>query len=78
MFKRTSTAFFALLIILCVNVFAQEAKTRYLQISTNPSTVDLYTGKILPDFARQHSSPLPKVRILFSFHFSTLIMQTQL
>ncbi len=51
MFKRTSTAFFALLIILCVNVFAQEAKTRYLQISTNPSTVDLYTGKILPDFA---------------------------
>lgn len=51
MFKRTSTAFFVLLIILCVNVFAQEAKTRYLQISTNPSTVDLYTGKILPDFA---------------------------
>jgi len=51
MLKKFSIAFLALLITLCANVFAQEAKTRYLQISTNPSTVDLYTGKILPDFA---------------------------
>lgn len=43
-------AIFVLLFALYGNVFA---KTRYLQISTNPSTVDLYTGLIQPDFANK-------------------------
>ena len=48
MSKRASI-FISLLLILFGNVLAQ--KQRYLQISTNPSTVDLYTGEIQPDFA---------------------------
>ncbi len=54
--KGASIAIVILLFALCGNVFAEQstspqAKTRYLQISTNPSTVDLYTELILPDFA---------------------------
>lgn len=52
MFKKSSLVIFLLLVTLCNHVFAQQkAKVRYLQISTNPSTVDLYVGKTLPDFA---------------------------
>lgn len=40
MIQKTSLAIIVLLFALCGNVFAQ--KTRYLQVSTNPSTVDLY------------------------------------
>lgn len=52
-FKNASLAIFVLLLTFYANVFAQQdsAKTRYLQVSTNPSTVDLYTGTISPDFA---------------------------
>ena len=52
-FKNASLAIFVLLLTFCANVFAQQdsAKTRYLQVSTNPSTVDLYTRTISPDFA---------------------------
>ncbi len=72
MFKQTSIAIFILLFALLGNVFAQQdslkkestkitqkTKTRYLQISTNPSTVDLYTGSIQPDFANKpdYTSP---------------------
>jgi hypothetical protein len=65
--KSSSIALFILLFILCNSVFAQQDSmqdaqkitpsketpkvTRYLQVSTNPSTVDLYTGYIQPDFA---------------------------
>lgn len=57
-FKNTSIAIFILFFALCGNVLAKQdapaqAKTRYLQISTNPSTVDLYTGLIQPDFANK-------------------------
>ena len=56
--KSASIAFFILLFALCGNVFAEQnkapnAKTRYLQVSTNPSTVDLFTGFIHPDFANK-------------------------
>ena len=56
MFK-TSIAFIILLFAFCGNAFAKQdstqssPKTHYLQISTNPSTVDLFIGKALPDFA---------------------------
>ena len=50
-FKRAAL-FLVMLFILCGNAFAkQKAKPRSLQVSTNPSTVDLYTGTTLPDFA---------------------------
>ena len=57
MIQKTSLAIIVLLFALCGNVFAQ--KTRYLQVSTNPSTVDLYVGKVLPDFASKpdYTSP---------------------
>ena len=64
--NKPSIAFFVLLLALCSQVFAQQdsiqtkangspqkAKIRYLQISTNPSTVDLFVGKIQPDFANK-------------------------
>lgn len=56
--KSASIALFVLLFALCGNVFAEKnttpkAKTRYLQISTNPSTVDMFTGLIKPDFANK-------------------------
>jgi len=51
MFRRTSFTVFFLLFALYANLFASETKQRYLQISTNPSTVDLYAGEIQPDFA---------------------------
>lgn len=44
----------ALLFLLCGNVFAkQKANMRYLHVSTNPSTVDLFTGAYPPDFANR-------------------------
>lgn len=56
--KSASIVLFILLQALCGNILAEEstaakAKTRYLHISTNPSTVDLYTGLIQPDFANR-------------------------
>jgi len=54
MFKQASFAIWVLIFALYGNVFAQQKeKTRYLQISTNPSTADLYIGKTLPDFANK-------------------------
>ena len=73
--KTASIAIVILLFALCENVFAEQgsqnlkqsaqqsttekAKFRYLQISTNPSTVDLYTGLISPDYASKphYTSP---------------------
>lgn len=73
--KTASIAIVILLFALCGNVFAEQgsqnlkqsaqqsttekAKFRYLQISTNPSTVDLYTGLISPDYASKphYTSP---------------------
>ena len=57
MIQKTSLAIIVLLFALCGNVFAQ--KTRYLQVSTNPSTVDLYVGKVLPDFASKPNYTSP-------------------
>lgn len=62
--KRASIAIVILLFALCGNVFAEQSastqtKTRYLQISTNPSTVDLYTGLIFPDFASKPNYTSP-------------------
>ena len=51
MIKSISTAFFVLMFALYSHTFAQ--KVRYLHISTNPSTADLYVGKALPDFANK-------------------------
>ena len=61
--KNTSIAILFVLFALCSNVFAQdvpqsqppqkEAKPRYLQVSTNPSTVDLYVGSVTPDYANR-------------------------
>ena len=75
-FKNASLAIFVLLLTFYANVFAQQdsAKTRYLQVSTNPSTVDLYTGTISPDFA---SRPSPQGKTPSWFHFSTRIMPTR-
>ena len=51
-FRKASIAIIILLFTFCGNIFAEEqAKLRYLQVSTNPSTVDLYTGTLQPDFA---------------------------
>lgn len=73
-FKNISIILIAIFAF-CGNAFAQQdstqspikaqsnapvpQKTRYLQISTNPSTVDLYTGSTAPDFASrpQYTSP---------------------
>ena len=62
--KRASIAIVILLFALCGNVFAEQSastqtRTRYLQISTNPSTVDLYTGLIFPDFASKPNYTSP-------------------
>ena len=38
---------------------SQETATRYLHIATNPSTVDLYTGTLQPDFASRPSYVSP-------------------
>lgn len=70
--KRASIAIVFLLFALCGNAFAEQgsqqiaqqsttekAKVRYLQISTNPSTVDLYTGLIFPDFASKPNYTSP-------------------
>lgn len=51
-FRKASAAIIVLLLTICNNIFAQQ-KMRYLQISTNPSTVDLYTNTIVPDFANK-------------------------
>lgn len=59
-FKNASIATLIALFVLCGNLFAQQqTKTRYLQISTNPSTVDLYTGSTTPDFASSPSAVSP-------------------
>ena len=70
--KRASITIVFLLFALCGNAFAEQgsqqiaqqsttekAKVRYLQISTNPSTVDLYTGLIFPDFASKPNYTSP-------------------
>lgn len=62
LFKKASFIFALILITICGNVFAQQlvqSKTRYLHISTNPSTVDLYTGAGLVDFANQPNYTSP-------------------
>lgn len=61
-FKNASITIFLILSVLCCHAIAQQqtsTKTRYLHISTNPSTVDLYTGNIVPDFAKRpdYTSP---------------------
>lgn len=59
-FKKASFIFILILTTIHGYVLAQQqAKTRYLHISTNPSTVDLYTDAKLVDFANQpnHTSP---------------------
>ncbi len=66
-FKNASAIIVLMLFAICSNAFAQDvqqnkpqkAKTRYLQISTNPSTVDLYTGSLPTDFASRpdYTSP---------------------
>jgi len=49
-----------MLFVLCTNLFAQQkSNTRYLQISTNPSTVDLYTGDAPPDFSKNPAYTSP-------------------
>lgn len=51
---------FVMLFVLCTNIFAQQkSNTRYLQISTNPSTVDLYTGDAPPDFSKNPAYTSP-------------------
>lgn len=53
-FKKASFIFILILTTIYGQVLAQQqAKTRYLHISTNPSTVDLYTDAKLVDFANQ-------------------------
>lgn len=68
---KTSITILIAILALCGNLFAQQdttkavqakpvkAKTRYLQISTNPSTVDLYTGSTTPDFASKPNYTSP-------------------
>jgi hypothetical protein len=57
---KSSSLFFILLFALCVNLFAQQkTNVRYLQVSTNPSTVDLYTGDAPPDFSRRPAYTSP-------------------
>jgi len=66
-FKNASIAIILALFALCGFGFAQQVKqdsvhapkTRYLQISTNPSTVDLYTGSTTPDFANKPNYTSP-------------------
>lgn len=51
---------FVMIFVLCTNLFAQQkSNTRYLQISTNPSTVDLYTGDAPPDFSKNPAYTSP-------------------
>lgn len=53
-FRKASFIFALILIAIYGNVFAQQQvqkKTRYLHISTNPSSVDLYTNADIVDFA---------------------------
>ena len=83
-FKNASLAIFVLLLTFYANVFAQQdsAKTRYLQVSTNPSTVDLYTGTISPGCEAEsrtlrRSFPSPQGKTPSWFHFSTRIMPTR-
>ena len=58
-FKHVSLIL-VMLFVLCSNLFAQQkASTRYLQISTNPSTVDLYTGDAPPDFSKNPAYTSP-------------------
>jgi len=75
LFKSSSIVFLLLLLAIGNSVFAQEkkvkqeiqtekvtqepAKKRYLQISTNPSTVDLYVGALPADFANSPNYTSP-------------------
>ena len=61
-FKKASFVIAFILMTICGNTFAQQQvqpKTRYLHISTNPSTVDLYTDAQLVDFANQPNYTSP-------------------
>ena len=59
--KKTSLVISFVLISICGTFAQQQAqpKTRYLHISTNPSTVDLYTNAQLVDFANQPNYTSP-------------------
>ena len=59
--KKTSLVVLFVLISICGTFAQQQAqpKTRYLHISTNPSTVDLYTNAQLVDFANQPNYTSP-------------------
>ena len=57
---KCTSFFFVLLFVLCANLFAQpKTNVRYLQVSTNPSTVDLYTGDTPPDFSKNPAYTSP-------------------
>ena len=67
-FKNASVLFFIMLFVICSGAQAKQdslqnttpkAQTRYLQVSTNPSTVDLYTGSLPADFASRPSYTSP-------------------
>ena len=61
-FRKTSLVFALLLIAICGNAFAQQQsapKTRYLHVSTNPSSVDLYTNADIVDFAHRPNYTSP-------------------
>lgn len=60
-FRRASLIFTLILFTICGNVFAQQsqAKTRYLHISTNPSSVDLFTNTGIVDFAKRPNYTSP-------------------
>ena len=57
---RSASLILIMLFVLCSDLFAQQkVSTRYLQISTNPSTVDLYTGDTPPDFSKNPAYTSP-------------------
>ena len=61
-FRKASLIFVLILMAICGNVFAQEQapkKTRYLHISTNPSSVDLFTNAGIVDFANRPNYTSP-------------------
>jgi len=60
-FRKVFLIFTLILMTICGNVFAQQlqSKTRYLHISTNPSTVDLYTDAKPVDFANRPNYTSP-------------------
>ena len=57
---RSAPLILIMLFVLCSDLFAQQkVSTRYLQISTNPSTVDLYAGDTPPDFSKNPAYTSP-------------------